>query len=75
MGILSSFYLSLSCLLAQRRFRSSACNILFSIFPYFSIAFKKHQVCLVHVEILGMLYHEEKVALVLSSRDFCLIGP
>lgn len=61
MGFLSSFHLALSCLLAQGRFRSSVYNTLFNIFPYFSIALQKHQVCLVHVEILGMSYHEEKL--------------
>lgn len=60
MGFLS-FYLALSFFLAQRRFRSSVYNILFNIFPYFSIDLQKHQVYLVHVEILGMSYHEEKL--------------
>lgn len=74
MGFLSSLYLSLSCLLAQRRFRSSVCNILFNIFPYFSIALQKHQVCLVHIKILGMSYHGEKLHWDFSLEIFCLIG-
>lgn len=64
---LSFFHLVLPCLLAERGLRSSLYNILFNTFPYFPIVLQKHQVCLVHVEILGMSYHKEKL-----HQDFAL---